>query len=273
MLCAFRLFLWIKGKIMNKILVEKYSALKESLNVMERVGIAFSGGTDSLLLLHMAHKCCREVRAFVVDTPFQTLEQTEFAKDIATKYGIIPNIIYEDFTDLIPAIRNDENRCYYCKKMMFTTIMSLADKYGLCYVLDGSNGSDESALRPGMRVLDELGIISPLKICDISKDEVREILKYEHVTYWSMPSSSCIASRIMTGTTITQELLQRTLQAESDLNEAGLEVIRVKNDGYRCNLQASKEDLVKINLDVAKYSNILLKYFEKVNISDIPRNR
>jgi len=134
--------------------------------------------------------------------------------------------------------------------------------------MDGTNASDDPAARPGMRILDEMGIVSPLRICGITKDEVRRLSREEGIPDWDKPSDSCLATRIPTGTTITAEALERTYRSEKEIKALGFRGIRVRSIGGGARLEADPEqkDLLDANRDAIE--KILLKYYDSVSYGE-----
>lgn len=258
---------------MKKETIEKFKRLKKYFMKHHGLAIAFSGGSDSTLLVHMAHKYGKGCRAFCVNSAFQHQEEIEAAVQYAASTGLPLTLLEKDIMAEPLITENGELRCYHCKRLIFSMIKAEAAAEG-CYLLaDGSNASDDPSARPGMRALPELGVVSPLREAGITKAEVREISEYEGLPEWNRPSSSCLATRIKTGVPITKKLLEKTAAAERELKALGYEVLRVKNDGANCSLQFGEEELERSSAHRDEITNILLKYFESAEISDTPRKR
>ena len=140
-----------------------------------RCALAFSGGTDSALLLYEARRLGADVRAYFVRGPFQPRFELEDARRLAAELGAELSVLELDVLSLPEVAKNGPDRCYHCKRAIFSAIArrAAADGYGV--VIDGTNASDRSDDRPGMRAMGELGVLSPLRMCGISKRRVREL--------------------------------------------------------------------------------------------------
>ena len=169
--------------------------LEEFFAEHPKVAIAFSGGVDSSYLLYAAGKYAKEVKAYYVKAAFQHLDVLSDEKVTA----------------------NPANRCYYCKKRIFTAITSHARADGFTVLLDGTNASDDAGDRPGMKALQELAVLSPLRICGLTKAEIRKLSKEAGLFTWDKPAYACLATRIPTGQHIDARVLERTEVAEGYL--------------------------------------------------------
>ena len=135
--------------------------------------VAFSGGIDSAWLLHEALRYGRRTQAYFVRTPFQPAFELQDAQATAAALGADLTVLEADVLALPQVAANPENRCYHCKRFLFTTLLAQAKGDGFPLVLDGSNASDDAGDRPGMAALRELGIRSPLRECGITKEDIR----------------------------------------------------------------------------------------------------
>ena len=138
---------------------------------------------------------------------------------------------------------NPKNRCYYCKRALFTAITQKAHSDGFSLLLDGTNASDEADDRPGMAALQELSVRSPLRECGLTKETIRRRSREAGLFTWEKPAYACLATRIPTGEEITPEKLRRTEAAESYLRSLGLEDFRVRSRGDAALIQVPQRDL------------------------------
>lgn len=157
-----------------------------------RCALAFSGGTDSALLLYEARRLGADVRAYFVRGPFQPRFELEDARRLAAELGAELSVLELDVLSLPEVAKNGPDRCYHCKRAIFSAIArrAAADGYGV--VIDGTNASDRSDDRPGMRAMGELGVLSPLRICGISKRRVRELSREAGLFTAEKPSYACL---------------------------------------------------------------------------------
>ena len=151
--------------------------LEEFFSTYPKVAVAFSGGVDSAYLLYMACKYAEKVKAYYVKSAFQPqfeLEDAErFAKELKADMAILRLDVLSDEK----VRQNPPNRCYYCKKRIFTAIREHALNDGFQVLLDGTNASDDAGDRPGMVALQELSVLSPLRLCGLTKQEIRMLSK------------------------------------------------------------------------------------------------
>ena len=193
-----------------------------------KAAIAFSGGVDSAYLLYTAVKAGAKVTAYYADSAFQpTFEQEDalrLAKDVGAELKILPLSVLE-----VPKVAgNPENRCYYCKRAIFSALIAAAAADGYDLILDGTNASDPISDRPGMEALRELSVRSPLRECGLTKAEIRELSRQAGLFTWDKPAYACLATRVPAGETITAEKLEKTEKAEDFLRSLGLRDFRVR---------------------------------------------
>ena len=193
-----------------------------------RVALAFSGGTDSGYLLYAAGRYGAACRAYYVKTPFQPDFEFEDARRLADELHAELSVTEYDILQDAAVVSNPPERCYFCKKAIFSQIISRAAGDGFKTVIDGTNASDKAEERPGMRALAELGVLSPLRLCGITKDKVRALSKEAGLFTWSKPSYSCLATRIPSGTKIEYDDLLRVEAAEKELAAIGFSNLRVR---------------------------------------------
>lgn len=217
--------------------------LKEFFAAHNKEALAFSGGVDSAYLLHAAMEYGAKVKAYFVKTPFQPQFELEDALRLQKELGCEMKIIELDVLDSKEITSNPANRCYFCKKKIFTEILKNAKEDGFFEVLDGTNASDDADDRPGMKVLLELSVYSPLRICGITKAEVRQLSKEAGLFTWDKPAYACLATRIPTGQEIDALALKRTEEAENFMFSLGFKNFRVRTRGDAALLQVTEEQL------------------------------
>ena len=149
--------------------------LKDFFIKYPKIAIAFSGGTDSAYLCYMAKKYAKEMTAIYVSTAFQPTFEKEDAIRFCKEYAIPLTILERDVLSQEAVIQNPANRCYYCKKVIFSEIQKKALELGFTCLADGTNASDDADDRPGMKALQEMKVLSPLRICGITKPALRKM--------------------------------------------------------------------------------------------------
>lgn len=208
---------------------QKHEKLKEILRSRGSLCIAFSGGVDSSYLLAVAGEVLGD-RAVAVTISAEMIPGREvenavkFAADRGTRHVVekLKALDIEGFRD------NPPDRCYICKKSIFGRIQAVAAELGAGYVADGTNLDDTGDYRPGLRALEELGVISPLKEAGFTKKDIRTMSRELGLPTHDMPSYACLASRIPYGDRITGERLKLVEKGEEVLHGLGFEKSRLR---------------------------------------------
>ena len=208
-----------------------------------RIALAFSGGVDSAYLLYAATAAGADVTAYYVHSAFQPAFELRDAQRLASELGAKMRVIELDVLSDEAVTANPADRCYHCKKRIFTAIVQAARKDGYEVLIDGTNASDDDADRPGIRALRELAVRSPLRECGITKACVREMSREVKLFTWDKPAYACLATRIPTGEAITAEKLTKTEQAEEFLMSLGFVDFRVRLMGESAKLQVRAQQL------------------------------
>lgn len=193
-----------------------------------RYAVAFSGGLDSTVLLYGAHKILGDdvVALLGVGVNFPESEQRE-AEEFCVKNNIPLIKIPFDFTAVPEFVENGAERCYYCKRALFSLFKQAAEELG-AELVDGTNLSDEGDYRPGRRAAEKIGVKSPFLQAGMGKAEIRALAKQWGLAVWQKPSMACLASRIAYGKEITADLLQKIDGAETEIRELGYAQVRVR---------------------------------------------
>jgi len=222
-----------------------------------RVAVAFSGGVDSAFLLYAAKQYARDVRAYYVRSLFQPQFEYEDAVRFAKEIDVPLSVIEVNALSDPKVVENPPNRCYFCKKVIFSSIIKRAAEDGFSVLLDGTNASDDFSDRPGMRALAELNVLSPLRECELTKKEIREWSKLAGLFTWNKASYACLATRIPTNCTINKERLEKTERAENFLMGLGFSDFRVRI------ICGAKKDSAKIQIRKNQFS-LLIENREKI---------
>ncbi len=211
-----------------------------------KVAVAFSGGVDSAFLLYAAKQYAGEVRAYYVRSNFQPRFEYDDAVRFAEEIDVPLSVIDLDVLGDSEICANPPERCYFCKKLIFSSIIKRVSEDGFSVLLDGTNASDDSSDRPGMRALKELNVLSPLRDCGLTKKQIRERSKLAGLFTWDKPAYACLATRIPTNCTISRERLEKTERAENFLMDLGFSDFRVRmicNEKDSAKIQVRKNQL------------------------------
>lgn len=203
-------------------------ALKRFFAEHPRVALAFSGGCDSAYLFYAAVVSGADVGVYYVNSCFQPAFELEDARRLAAQLGRKINVIPADVLADAKVRANPADRCYYCKKNIFSSILHAAQKDGYDAIIDGTNASDDASDRPGMRALREMQVYSPLRLCGISKAQVRQLSREAGLFTWNKPAYACLATRVPAGRKITPALLERVEHAENVLFAMGFSNFRAR---------------------------------------------
>ena len=245
--------------------------IQEFFQAHPRAAVAFSGGVDSAWLLHEAARYAEKAAAYFVRTPFQPAFELDDARDTARRLGTDLTVMDFDILTVPEAAANPPDRCYYCKRALFSRLLERAAADGFGCVLDGGNASDDAADRPGMRALRELGVLSPLRLCGLAKGDIRRLAREAGLPVWDKPSYACLATRIPAGRRIDREDLERVEQGEATLAALGLRDFRLRLTWGGCKLQVLESQFPLVMKRRADILSALEADFSEVTLDLRPR--
>ena len=229
---------------------EKINGLKKHLEQLGSLAVGFSGGVDSSFLLAVAHEVLGErvIAVTAVDASIPERELKE-AEAFCDERGIRHIVCRVDPMQEEGYRKNGPERCYFCKRMIFSKIKAVADENGIAYVAEGSNMDDLSDYRPGLKAVEELSVRSPLREAGLYKAEIRLLSKAMGLKTWSKPAYACLASRFAYGEEITEDKLRMIDLAEQFLIEQGFIEERVRMHGNIARIEVPKEDILRLAAD------------------------
>jgi len=225
---------------------KKLEILQDIIRKMEKLAVAFSGGVDSTFLLRVAHDVLGE-NVIAVTAKSSTYPEREFAEasEFIGKLGVKHIVIVSEELEIEGFSSNPVNRCYYCKKELFSKIRDIATELGIKYVADGSNIDDLGDYRPGMIAVKELSVVSPLQEAEMTKEDIRQLSKDMGLPTWNKQSFACLASRFPYGNEITLEKLGMVDEAEQYMLDLGFRQLRVRHHGDVARIEVSPEERAK----------------------------
>jgi uncharacterized protein len=213
------------------------------------VVVAFSGGADSAYLLFKALeiKGRDHVLAVTVDSPLSPPGEIEAAVALAERLQARHRVIFVDQLADQGFSANSAERCYLCKKIIMTELLTIAKADGLAAVIEGSNADDLNDYRPGMRALQELGIYSPMLEAALKKAEIRHLSKQAGLPTWDKPAAPCLVTRFGYGEQLRLDLIKQVAEGELYLRSLGVKGdLRLRSHGSLARFEVSAGDAVLV---------------------------
>ena len=222
----------------------KGELLQASLRSLGRTLIAYSGGVDSAYLAWAAYQTLgRDMLAIIADSPSLARTQLADAIAFANEQSIPLEVVATSELDRPEYVRNDAQRCFFCKDELFTLMEELRMARGFDAIAYGVNLDDQGDFRPGQRAAGAHRIVAPLFDAGLTKEEIRALARSAGLRIWDKPASACLSSRIEYGRPVTREALNVVEKGEDALRALGFRQIRVRHHGEIVRIEIAREEL------------------------------
>ena len=240
-------------------LESKGERLQANLRRLGRTLVAYSGGVDSAYLAWAAHQVLGDrMLTIIADSPSLARTQLSDAVAFAQEQSIPLEVVATSELDRPEYVRNDSERCFFCKDELFTLMEDLRQARGFDAIAYGVNLNDQGDCRPGQRAAANHRVVAPLLEVGLSKDEIRALAREAGLRVWDKPASACLSSRIEYGRPVTREALATVERGEDALRALGFRQLRVRHHGDIVRIEIAREELPRA-LDpamAAKFASI-----------------
>jgi uncharacterized protein len=224
----------------------KRAVLDRQLRSLERLLVAYSGGTDSAFLAWAAHQAVGDrMLAVIADSPSLARFQLADAIAFANEHSIPLEVIKTSEFDRAEYVRNDGARCFHCKDELFTVMQAFGRARGFETIAYGVNLDDKSDFRPGQAAASAHGVVAPLLDAGLTKQEIRELAREASLRIWDKPASACLSSRIEYGRPVTSEALSAVEQGEDALQALGFRQFRVRHHGEMVRIEIARDEMTR----------------------------
>jgi uncharacterized protein len=222
----------------------KRAQLQARLSKMGRILIAYSGGVDSAYLAWAAYQALgKNMLAIIADSPSLARTQLSDAIAFSQEQSIPLEVVATSELDRTEYVRNDSQRCFFCKDELFTLMEELRETRGYDAIAYGVNLNDQGDFRPGQKAAANHRVVAPLLDAGLTKDEIRALARKAGLRIWDKPASACLSSRIEYGRPVTREALAVVEQGEEAIRALGFRQFRVRHHGEIVRIEISRDEL------------------------------
>ena len=214
----------------------KLDALRVHLEALQPGLIAVSGGVDSRLLVHVSRLWNLDFQAVHALGPHQSPLEQDQNRALLQVQNVTPRLLRFDPLGQPEVRSNSRQRCYWCKKALFSNFLELAAAESPRSLLDGTHLDDLTAHWPGQKALQELGVHSPLAQAGLTKADIRQAAEWLGLEAPDQPSRACLLTRFPYDRQVTTADLEAVGRVEDGLSALGLSRFRFRITGGERNL-------------------------------------
>jgi uncharacterized protein len=235
--------------------------LKKTLFDMKSVIVAYSGGVDSSYLMDVANETLgKKALAVMSFSPSVAQDDRDDAIKLAKSKNWNYKVINTNEMEDENYVKNDIDRCFFCKNELYGTLVEVSNKLGFEWVVNGSNLDDKGDYRPGMKAANMHKVRSPLIENEFTKEDIRKFASKRNLETWDRPASPCLSSRLPYGTKVTVEALLMVSNSEKYLRSLGFNVVRVRHYETKAVIEIPKEKFTFFKKKHDDISHELKKY-------------
>jgi uncharacterized protein len=239
----------------------KKAQLEQNLGQLGRILVAYSGGVDSAYLAWAAHQALgNKMLAVIADSPSLARTQLADAIAFAAEQEIPLEVVATGELDRPEYVRNDSQRCFFCKDELFTLMETLRERRGFDAIAYGVNLDDQGDFRPGQKAAANHRVFAPLLDAQLTKEDIRALARAAGLRIWDKPASACLSSRIEYGRPVTREALAVVEKGEDAIRALGFRQFRVRHHGEIVRIEISRDELSRaLDPAMAAQFSIILK--------------
>lgn len=209
-----------------------FDRLVATFDDVPSVLVCYSGGTDSALVLAVAH-ALRGPNAvgMTAVSPSLAPSERDDAVTLAREIGARHELVASSEIDDERYAKNGADRCFHCKSELYRVAERKQAEWGLAAIMNGTNTDDLGDYRPGLEAAKNARVRSPFVEAGLGKAEVRRLAALMGLRVWDKPAAACLSSRLPYGTRVTRERLEQIATFEASLRSFGLRQVRVRWHG------------------------------------------
>jgi uncharacterized protein len=239
----------------------KQEHLIDLLRGMERVIVAYSGGTDSAYLAWAAHQALGDnALAITADSASIPESHKRDAEAFVRQFGIRHEYVETHEFDNPEYVKNDANRCFHCKDELFTVLEKVGLHRGFQHIVYGVNKDDLGDYRPGQRAAKLHQVKAPLVETNLTKAEIREFSRQAGLPTWDRPAAACLSSRIPYGMPVTIQNIKTVEVGEEEVKALGFRQFRTRFHGELVRIEIAPDELPQaLTLDMTRALTAIFK--------------